>query len=116
MENQNALLWEVAPFELILVTVILGGGAAWMTGRSIAQSWGSNLVLGFYIILLTAAVRFIHFSLYGGTLISLQYYVVDLVILLIIGFVAKRHTRSGQMATQYGYKYERTGPLSWKDR
>ena len=71
MENQNALLWEVAPFELILITVILGGGAAWMTGRSIAQSWGPNLVLGFYIVLLTAAVRFIHFSLYGGTLISL---------------------------------------------
>lgn len=116
MENQNAFLWEVAPYEFVLVTLILGGAAAWMTGRSIAQTWKSNLILGFYIVLLTAAVRFIHFSLYGGSLLTLHYYLVDLVALLTITFIAKRYTRAGQMATQYRYKFERSGPLSWKAR
>lgn len=113
MELENALLWEVSAFEFVLVTVALGGAAAWMTGRAIAQTWKSNLILGFYIILLTAAVRFIHFSLFSGSLLSLHYYLIDLVVLLAIAFAAKRYTRAGQMATQYRFKYNRTGPLNW---
>jgi hypothetical protein len=30
--------------------------------------------------------------------------------------VAWRMTRAGQMATQYYWLYERTGPLSWRPR
>ncbi|MBW3097305.1 DUF6867 family protein [Pseudohoeflea coraliihabitans] len=114
--NANALLWEVSAFEFILVTVILGGAAAWMTGRALAQSWGSNWVLGFYIVLLTAAVRFIHFSLYGGTLLTIQYYLIDLVVLLGIAFAAKRYVRAGQMASQYRFLFDRSGPFGWRNR
>lgn len=116
MEFQNALLWEVSPFEFLLVTVVLGGGAAWMTGRAVALGWGSNRILGFYTVLLAAAVRFIHFALFQGTLISPYYYIVDIIVLLGIAYVAKRHTRAGQMALQYSFKYTRSGPLSWKAR
>jgi uncharacterized protein DUF6867 len=116
MELENALLWEVSAFEFILVTVVLGGAAAWMTGRSVANSWGPNLLLGFYIVLLTTAVRFFHFSLFNGSLLSLHYYVVDLIVLLGIGFIAKRFIRARQMASQYSFKFVQSGPLTWKDR
>lgn len=116
MEHQNSLLWEVTFFEFLLVTVLLAGGAAWMTGRAAAYSWLTSAQLIFYMILLAAATRFIHFALFHGTLISPHYYVVDLIVLLIIAFAGFRMTRARQMATQYGFRFERSGPFGWKAR
>lgn len=113
MEPANGLLWEVSIWEFGFVTVLLSGGAAFMTGRAVALAWNSNLQLFAYMVLLACATRFIHFALFQGTLFSLHYYVVDLIVLLAIGFFGKRLTRSGQMTMQYKFEYERTGPLSW---
>ena len=100
----------------LFVTILLGGGGAWMTGRSVALGWNSLVLLTVYLLLLGVGVRFIHHALYGGTMFSLQYYVVDTIILFIFGWIAYRFTRAGQMATQYGWLYERTGPFSWRPR
>jgi hypothetical protein len=35
---------------------------------------------------------------------------------LAIGAAAYRYTRTGQMTRQYAWLYERTGPLTWRDR
>ena len=116
MEHQYSLFWEVTAYEFLLVTVFLGGAAAWMTGRAVANSWESNRILAIYVLLLAAAVRFIHYALFQGTLLSLHYYIVDLIVLAAIAFVAKRFTRTGQMTTQYRFKFAKAGPLSWKSR
>lgn len=116
MENQNALLWEVTVWEFLFVTVFLAGGAAYLAGRAIARAWQPNLQLVFYIVLLTAATRFIHFALFNGSLLSLHYYLVDLAVLLIIAFFGKQMTRARQMATQYSFQYRRSSPLGWKSR
>ncbi|MCP1337002.1 DUF6867 family protein [Futiania mangrovi] len=113
IEHDNALLWEVSFAEFIFVTVILAGGAAYLTGRAVALSWSTNLQLAAYMVLLAAATRFIHFALFSGTLLSLHYYVVDLCVLLAIAFIGKRVTRAGQMARQYSFAYRRAGPLGW---
>ena len=97
-------IWEVSAVEFIFVTVILGGGAAYLTGRAIALSWMANEQLAIYLVLLTAATRFIHFALFDGTLIAPWYFLVDLVVLLAIGFLGKTITRSRQMAAQYGFE------------
>ena len=60
-------LWEVSLFEFIRVTVVLGGGAAWLTGRATARTWSPWWKLVLYVVLLTIALRFIHFSLFEGT-------------------------------------------------
>jgi hypothetical protein len=104
MENENALLWEVSFWEFLLVTVILAGGAAYMTGRAMAQSWQTAGVLAVYIVLLTVATRFIHFALFSGSLLSIQYFLVDLVVLLAIAFLGMRTTRGKQMARQYRFR------------
>lgn len=113
MEKQNSLIWEVSFWEFTLVTVILAGGAAYLTGRAIARTWRTDANLVVYMLLLAAATRFIHFALFQGTLLSGYYYLVDLIVLLVMAFIGKRVTRSKQMATQYSFLYERKGSLSW---
>ena len=102
--------------DFLLVTVFLGGGAAYLVGRAIASTWVPIRLLVVYTILLTAAVRFIHYALFHGTLLSLQYFVVDLVILAVLAALGYRVTRAGQMTSQYGWLYQRVGPLAWRRR
>jgi len=113
MVKENGLLWEVTFWEFFWVTIVLAGGAAYLTGRAVARSWNSGAQLAFYMILLTAACRFIHFALFSGTLLSLHYYIVDLIVLLIIAFVGRQLTRAKQMTTQYSFDYQRSGPAGW---
>lgn len=111
--HANGPIWEVTFWEFLFVTVILAGGAAYLTGRANARTWGSDASLAVYMVLLAAATRFIHFALFSGTLLSAWYYVVDLIVLLVIAFVGKRITRAGQMARQYGFEYERRNAFAW---
>ncbi|PHP66051.1 hypothetical protein CSC94_15705 [Zhengella mangrovi] len=116
MEHTPSLLWEVTFFEFFVVTCVLGGGAAWMTGRAVANTWKPMASFGLYILLLAAAVRFIHFSLFQGSLIAPWYYMVDLIVLAIIGYGGYRYTRAGQMAEQYRFTFDRSGPFAWRRR
>ena len=116
MEKDFGLLWEVSAWEFVFVTVILAGAAAFMAGRSAANVWLEKRQLVIYIVLLAAATRFIHFALFSGSLLAPYYYMVDLIVLLIIAFAGMRITRSKQMATQYGFGFDRAGPFGWKRR
>ena len=113
---QGILYEEPSIFLFLLVTVVLGGAAAWASGRSIARTWRPAWQVVPYMLGLGLAVRFIHFALFGGTLLSGQYYMVDTIILLIAGGLGFRHERTRQMTTQYRWIYERTGPFSWRER
>ncbi|MBO6717472.1 MAG: hypothetical protein JJ913_05885 [Rhizobiaceae bacterium] len=113
MENQNTFLWEVTAWEFVFVTVILAGGAAYLTGRAIARTWQTNVTLIVYMLLLGCATRFIHFALFSGTLLSPYYYLIDFIVITAIAFLGKRLTRAGQMATQYSFEYRRSGSLGW---
>jgi len=110
------IIFETSLGVFLLVTVFLGGGAAYMAGRAVAMTWGSLGHLVVYAVLLAAAARFIHFSLFGGTLLSLHYLLVDLIVLLLLAGLGFRLTRARQMAGQYGWLFERTGPLTWRER
>jgi hypothetical protein len=113
----QGILYEEPSFWLfVLVTVLMGGWAAWMTGRAMAITWQPYLLCVVYLLLLAGAVRFIHYALFGGTLLSLHYYLVDAAVLLIIGSTGFRHTRARQMARQYPWLYERLGPLTWREK
>jgi hypothetical protein len=116
MEKANGLVWEVSFGEFLLVTLLLAGGAAWMTGRATARGWSPHWQLAIYLVLLTAATRFIHFALFSGTLLSPWYFVVDLLALFAIGFLGNRFTRSSQMATQYSFAFDRASPFSFRRR
>ena len=123
------ILWEEQNVGVfLLVTMALGGGAAYLTGRAVALTWRPMQSVVRYMAILAAAVRFFHYSLFGGSFffyfdngslrpgIGFYYYVIDFVILLAFAAVGYRITRAGQMATQYPWLYSRMGPLSWRRR
>ncbi len=113
---ENGLLWEVSIAEFIFVTMILGGGTAWMTGRAVAQTWRTSFQLIGYMLILGLAVRFIHFALFEGTLLSGYYFVIDFIVILIFAFLGMRFTRAGQIATQYSFAFTRSGPFGWRQK
>lgn len=113
---QGILYEEASVWQFFFVTCLLGGWAAWMTGRACAQTWRPHSSLVIYLLALGVAVRFIHHALFEGTMLTVQYYVVDTAILLLLGFLGYQYTRTKQMVTQYHWLYERASLLSWKAR
>ena len=113
----QGILYEEPSFWLFLfITCVLGGWAAWMTGRAMAGAWKPYWQALLYCLLLAAAVRFIHYALFGGTLRSLHFYLVDLAVLVVIASAGFRIRRARQMTRQYSWLYERTGPFTWRER
>jgi small-conductance mechanosensitive channel len=115
--NLAKFLYEEGSFGVfILVTIFMGGGAAWLSGRAIAGTWRPWWHVAFYMLILALAVRFMHFALFDGTLLSLHYYLIDAAFCLIFGFLGFRTTRAGQMVTQCRWIYATAGPFSWVRR
>ena len=113
---QGILYEEPSIWQFFFVTCLLGGWAAWMTGRACAQTWRPYSSLVAYLLVLGIGVRFIHHALFEGTMFSAQFYATDTIVLLILGTLGFRYTRTNQMVTQYGWLYERTSMLSWKSK
>ncbi len=115
------VLWEISFWNFFYLTVLIGGGAAWMAGRALARSWRPFWRVAIYMLLLGAAVRFFHWGLFLGTpeegsLFSLHYFLVDAAVLIIAAWLAYRTTRTTQMVTQYRWLYRRTSPFTWANR
>ena len=100
----------------LLVTICLGGGGAALAGRAVALTWRPWWQIVAYALLLACAVRFIHYALFGGTLLSFHYYIVDAVVCLGLGLIGFRTARVGQMLTQYRWINQPDGPLRWRRR
>jgi uncharacterized protein DUF6867 len=109
-------LYEESFGVFLLVTIILGGGAAALAGRAVAATWRPWWQVAVYMLILGLAVRFIHFSLFGGTLLSPHYYVVDSAFCMAFGFLGFRTARVAQMVRQYGWINEADGPMRWRRR
>jgi hypothetical protein len=110
-------LYEEDSFGVfLLVSVLLGGGAAWLAGRAIASTWRPWWHVAFYMLILGVAVRFFHFALFDATFLSPHYYLVDAAICLGFGFAGFRATRAAQMTSQYRWINARTGPFAWTRR
>ena len=108
------LIYEEDSFGVfLLISVLLGGGAAWLAGRAIAATWRPSWHVAFYMLILGVAVRFLHFALFEATLLSAHYYLVDLGVCLGFGFLGFRTTRAAQMVTQYRWINARAGTFSW---
>jgi hypothetical protein len=54
--------------------------------------------------------------LFGGTLLSFHYYIVDSAICLVFGCIGFRTARAAQMVTQYRWINQPNGPLRWRRR
>ena len=100
----------------LLLTVVLGGGAAYLAGRSLAKDWRSLPSLILFMIPLGAGVRFLHFALFQHELFSLTHFISHTLILMAFAILGYRIKRVSQMVTQYPWLYERSGALSWRQK
>ena len=98
------------------MTMIIGGGAAFLAGRSLASRWRPPWMPAAYMIPLGLALRFFHYALFEGDLLSLHYFMTDTVVLAAAALLGYRLTRVSQMVSQYPWAYERSGPLAWRSK
>ncbi len=111
----SGLLYEEDSLGVfLLVTIVLGGGAAALAGRAVALTWRPWWQVVVYMLMLGAAVRFIHFALFDGTLLSIHYYAVDSLVCMAFGFAGFQAARARQMVIQYPWINDPDGPLRWR--
>jgi hypothetical protein len=99
-----AWLYQTGPgghWVFLLVTVLLGGFAAMATGRALALTWRPIWMLPLAMLLLAAAVRFIHYAIFAETLLSAGNFLVDFVVVTMIAGAAYRIVRRRQWNRQY---------------
>jgi hypothetical protein len=109
-------LYESSFLVFLIITVIGGGGAAYMAGRSGAKGWQPVWLLVVYMMIFGAGLRFLHFALYQETLTSGLYYVSQTAVVICFALLGYRITRVNQMTTKYPWLYEKTNPFSWRDK
>jgi hypothetical protein len=94
-----------------LVTIGMGGTAAYLSGRAIAQTWRPFWQVPLYMLALAAVVRFFHFALFAEPFLSLPSYAVDFATAFAAAALGYRTVRAHQMRTQYGWLMRASGPL-----
>ena len=103
-----------SPWVFLLVTLVMGGFAAFVSGRAIAQTWRPYWHVPLYMAGLAVVIRFWHFALFEEPFVAPGSYLVDLVIALAVASLGYRMVRARQMATQYDWLFQRLGPLGWR--
>ncbi len=98
----------------LLVTIVLGGGAAFVSGSAIAQTWRPFWQVPLYMLGIAASVRFLHFALFDEVLLSAENFAIDFAVALVAAAAGYRLVRAGQMARQYGWLFRRAGPFGWR--
>src|SRR5262245_65668931 len=93
---------ESGLFTFILLTLLMGGLAAYASGKAIAQTWRPFWHVPLYMLIVAAAVRFCHFALFEEELFSLSSYMIDLTVALAAASLGYRRVRGRAMAGQYG--------------
>ena len=101
-------------FTFILVTLLMGGLAAYASGKAIAQTWRPFWHVPLYMLIVALAVRFCHFALFEEELFSQPSYIVDFAVAFAAASLGYRVVRARQMAVQYGWMFQRRGPLGWR--
>jgi hypothetical protein len=102
--------------QFAVFTLLLGGGAAFLAGRALAIGWKPVGLLVFYMVIFTCGLRFLDYALFQSNMISPIYFVSHGLVVLACALLGYRLTRVGQMVNQYPWLYERSGPLSWRDK
>jgi uncharacterized membrane protein HdeD (DUF308 family) len=103
------------PAVFLGVTVILMGGAAFLTGQSVANAWRPGWQVMIYGVFLAIAARFLTYALFQGELV-LSGFILDWAVLTGVGLAGHRLTRAKRFAAQYPWLYERTGFWSYRKR
>ncbi len=113
----GGLLYPDSPgaiWVFLFMTIVLGGAAAWATGRALAKTWRPYGQVLIYMIPLAAAIIFLHHARFGEILFTLHYYVVTYIIVAVAASIGFRRMRVQQMLMQYSFAMGPAGPFGWQ--
>ncbi len=85
----------------LLVSVVMGGSTAYVSGRAIADTWRPLWHAFVYALTIALGVRFIHFALFDELLVSGRNYLADCIICCIAAYAGYALARRHQMQRQY---------------
>jgi hypothetical protein len=111
-----SLFVEDNPWIFLIMTVIIGGGAAFLAGRALAIGWRPLWRVVAYMVPLGAALRFLHYALFSGDLTSLHYFLSDTLVLALAAILGYRLKLVAQMVAQYPWLYEKETPISYRNK
>lgn len=100
----------------LVLTIIMGGGAAFLAGRGLATKWRPVWMAVLAMVPLTLGLRFLHYALFQADLTSLHYLISDFLILLAFCLLGYRTTIASKMVRQYPWIYEANGPFGWRSK
>jgi len=99
-----------------IFTVVIMGGAGFLTGQAIASTWRPWWQAVAYSLLLGVTDRFLVFSLFEGALLSVPGLILDTAAITVICLIGYRVTRVSKIAGQYPWLYERVGYFRLRPR
>ena len=102
--------------SVLTMTAALFGGAAFLTGQALAQSWRPAWQILPVALLLAVADRFLLYALFDAELASLSGFLIAAAMLGAILLAAYYLTRARKMVQQYPWLYERSGPFGWREK
>ena len=98
------------------MTLVVFGGAAFLTGRALAKNWRPAWQILPATVLLAAGDRFLLHALFGANLAALIGFSIAAAILAAIAAIAYYFIRARKMVQQYPWLYEHRGPFSWREK
>jgi branched-chain amino acid transport system ATP-binding protein len=104
------------PLIYVMLTCVLFGLTAFLTGQAVAEKWLSAWALVPAALGLAVGARFLTFALFNSPLLHLPGFLAQFVYLLAVAFVAWRLTLAYRMVAQYPWLYERAGLFSWREK
>ena len=99
-----------------IFTVLIMGGAGFLTGQAVAATWRPVWQAVAYSLLLGVADRFLVFALFEGPLLSLPALILDTAVIMAICLIGYRFTRISKIVNQYPWLYERAGFFNLRSR
>lgn len=102
--------------EFVVMTVVLFGGAGFLMGQALAQTWRPGWQLVPYSLLMAAANRILAYALFSGDLAAMAPLVLDFAVVAGLAAFAYRITQARTMARQYPWLYEQDGLFGWRER
>lgn len=107
---------EGVRYVLRTIVFLLGLWTAWRAGKAAAEGWAEYPTVVVYAAGLAIGMRFLHYALFQGPFISLFYFALDFVLLLIFATAGFRIRRTRQMVQNYYWIYEQASAFSWRKK
>lgn len=98
------------------LTLVILGGAGYLTGQALASRWRPMWQLLPYGMLLGGADRFLVYGLFDGELFSVSAYAIDTVLIGLIAAGSYRRIQARKMVSQYPWLYKPRGVFGWRER